>query len=123
MRSVLFWLAIGMLGAAVPAAATGLVRVSNCTSTERTLTAYTQTCPITGSGYRVMPCRTVTVTCQKLPCKIGIPPQTCETATDWSSHQTFGKSGIVPTSELNSNPPNPAWGDHCDCALADMVWW
>ena len=53
MRRMLLWLAIGMLGAAAPAAATGMLRVSNCMTSVKELAVYNQVCPIPGSVYQL----------------------------------------------------------------------
>jgi hypothetical protein len=129
MQRVLFWLAIGMLGTAVPASAAEL-RISNCMTSNRQITAFNGAwCPTTGVAYSVPACGTVVLGCAT--CKIGIGSQTCVTAATWSSHRTFGKNGIVETSMLDEivrtkNEPEQEWRwewpPECECAIDSMQW-
>ena len=121
MRRVLFWLAIGVLGAASPAAATYILRASNCKITPVTFTVYDNYCVPT--DLQVTACATRQVGCYQDGCQIG---QTCTGATTWPSDVplTLSKQGMEKTSDLNTNPPLDAatWQLHCECPIGDMRW-
>ena len=115
MQRVLFWLAIGMLGTAVPAAAEGL-RISNCMLTNRQIKDAD-----TGLTYGVAPCGTTVLGCTT--CKIG--------TETWDYNRTFVKYGIIPTSDLEAivrtkNEPEQEWRwewpQECECNIDSMRW-
>ena len=132
MRRMLFWLAIGMLGAVLPAAADTL-RVSNCRVDAIEANAFDE-----GDGLCLTPqvqllnaCSTVVFNCEGR-CKVGFGPQpSCSQAKVFSSDQTLSKHGMVETSSLldivetmndSEEEWRHEWPPECDCGITAMQW-
>jgi hypothetical protein len=132
VRRVLFWLAIGIGGTAVPATADTL-RLSNCTDRAPGIVAYDQdnaTCWNWQSSATLPGCGSVTFTCNGA-CKIhegAIPRGTlsCDGAETVSGAHTYVKQGVTGTITTDTPGLRTAdegtWSLLCTCDQAEMQW-
>jgi predicted RNA-binding Zn-ribbon protein involved in translation (DUF1610 family) len=144
MRSVSFWLAIGMLGAASSAAAApaATIYISNCTKTSPQITVGGTTCATgTGTVYSVPACGNVPIvraTDCAVPgaealCQLNYNG-TCTQGSDVWYGTTLGKQGITNTSTLRTAEQDELeaaaedmeaqtpWDTNCDCDAGGVTW-
>ena len=134
MRRMLLWLAIGMLGAAAPAAAVaGDITFFNCTAGNLDLRAYDSPdplCWIASSSAGFGTCGSVRLVCPATTCKVkGVPgrAQDCGSLPSWGSGSKIaitklGTSTKAALQNLMANYDEAAWKRHCECAEGDVNW-
>jgi hypothetical protein len=134
MRRVLFWLAIGMLGAAAPAAADTL-RLSNCLW-GKTVSIFNSSCALPPTVTTLPACGTLVFNCDG-GCKVmfGSGELANCSAAAWvhRGEQTVIKPESDPdideTSSVRALDDKPgyagtpsAWQNECSCRLDQMQW-
>ena len=122
MRRVLLWLAIGMLGAASPAAAAVTLTLYNCTAQNLSLTVYSELDALCGPNFlsNVAKCGAVTLSCGMAKCKVaGLPGlgSTCGNYPLLEGKRVIPKNGktTYSTVEFNNFRGGAGWALNCVC--------
>jgi hypothetical protein len=134
MRGIVFWLAIGVFGSAVPAAADPLA-LTNCTTDAPMITTFNESdpvCAVPQVTTALHSCSTVVVVCDGR-CKVNASQAAvglgstsaaiCGTLPLLGGEQTFTRSGdLVPTASVRSASDESSWSQLCTCSQAEMRW-
>ena len=123
MRRMLLWLAIGMVGAAAPAAAVNFI-ISNCTTQPKRFDVYNDwdgICALPSTYMTISPCQSDTLWCNANTCKVeGFSGEgtECWAHPKLNGHWVIRKdtSQRMPKTELDKLRGTPDWATYCACS-------